>query len=100
MFIKGRKKSSYTLSDPNVSKQPQEQGTRGSSIVTNVIQKTHSRSSSKNFNLDLPVGSTERSKKVVSVDTDALKKLVEDLSKVETNCIFRFYVDGFIKIKN
>ncbi len=75
MFIKGRKRSSYNLARPGA--------TDTSNILTNIIQKTSSRSSSKNFDLDLEGQSASQSKNVVAIDTDAFKNLVIDETKVD-----------------
>ncbi len=75
MFIKGRKRSSYNLARQGVSDT--------NNILTNIIQKTSSRSSSKNFDLDLEGQSASQSKNVVAIDTDAYKNLEIDETKVE-----------------
>jgi len=74
MFIKGRKKSSYNLTRTDTS----EQG----NILTNIIQKTNSRSSSKNFDLDFEGQSTGQPKNFAQVDTDALENLQVNYTKV------------------
>ena len=74
MFIKGRKKSSYTLSESNVS----------NNINKDVlIKSTSSRSSSKNFELDLNPTFSEQCKSIVKIE--AFKDLIQETSLLKEN---------------
>lgn len=73
MFIKGRKKSSYTLSESNV-------------FEGNLIKSTSSRSSSKNFELDLNPTFSEQCKSIVKIE--AFKDLIQEASILKENKVF------------